>query len=154
MIHISLENWTAYARGALDEETRAEYESHLYSCDQCLELYMQAVEEVESQLPVLSHPSGFTDSVMEELSGHQEVSLKKPPQPRKSRKKQALIHYMVAAAMTLCFMATGAFSQFANVMSTIENVTAKQDESVITGWLQTSDSLTERLEEDSKEGTK
>lgn len=151
MNHIDYENWLLYATDSLDEETRSQYEKHLYSCDQCLELYLEAVEEAESQMPVLSDPLGFTDSIMKEIGGVQE---KPPPQikPKKNLRRQALVHYVIAAAMTLVLMSTGIFSELMSTVSAFENSAAKQEHSVISSWLNKTDSITEKIEDNIREG--
>ncbi|RWR04535.1 hypothetical protein [Siminovitchia fortis] len=154
MNHIEYEKWMLYATDSLDEKTRMHFENHLYSCDHCLELYLQAVEEAESQMPVLSDPSGFTDSIMKGIGSTQE---KQPPakmKPKKNIRKQTLVHYTAAAAMTLVLMSTGIFSQLTTTVSSFENAAYKQDHSVISGWLNKTDSITEKIEDNLREGNK
>ncbi|RST72479.1 hypothetical protein D4T97_015565 [Siminovitchia acidinfaciens] len=151
MNHIDYENWLLYATDSLDEKTRSKYENHLYSCDHCLELYLEAVEEAESQMPVLSDPSGFTDAIMKEIGG---VKEEPPPQikSKKNMRRQTLVHYTVAAAMTLVLMSTGIFSQLTSTLNAFENSAAKQDHSVISSWLNKTDSITEKIEDNIREG--
>ena len=68
-------------------KNREELEGHLYSCDQCLEHYLQALSENESSLPVLTNESGFTDLVMAEVSKQKSVNEKSAAvkQPEKSK---------------------------------------------------------------------
>ncbi len=62
-----MNNWLLYVQDELDEQTREEYENHLYSCDDCLEIYLQAVEANELQMPSLPETADFTDSVMKQI---------------------------------------------------------------------------------------
>ena len=64
MKHYTYDEWQQYVKNEINENTREELESHLYTCDQCLEVYLQAISENESSLPVLSSESNFTDQVM------------------------------------------------------------------------------------------
>ncbi|MFK4998457.1 anti-sigma factor family protein [Bacillus sp. N9] len=115
MKHKTFEKWLQYVQDDLDEQTRVEYENHLYSCDDCLELYLQAVEANEAQMPSLPAAMDFTDTIMKEI----EFSNKrKNPE---IRRKQTFIHYALAAAMTLLLMSTGVFSHLMNVASEFEN---------------------------------
>lgn len=153
MNHIDYEDWVLYATDSLDEETRLQYENHLYSCDHCLELYLEAVEEAESQMPVLSDPTGFTASIMKEIGGGK----KQPPvqiKPKKNIRRQTLVHYAVAAAMTLVLMSTGIFSELTSTISAFENSAGKQEHSVISSWLNKTDSITEKIEDNLREGDK
>ena len=45
----------------------SEYEEHLYSCDHCMDLYMEAIELVQDDLPSIEGPSLYTDEVMERI---------------------------------------------------------------------------------------
>ncbi|MFD1708205.1 hypothetical protein ACFSCZ_15920 [Siminovitchia sediminis] len=149
MKHIDNEKWILYVTDSLDEDTRVHYENHLYSCDHCLEQYLKAVQAAESQMPVLSNPLGFTDSIMKEIAVVEEKALIKP---KKNLRKQAFMHYAVAAAMTLALMSAGVFSQLVSTVSAFENSAAKEERSIISGWLNEADSITEKIEENIREG--
>lgn len=64
MKHISNEEWTRYVKGQLPEELRDSYETHLYECDACMDLYLQAIETSESSIPDLNEGSLLTESIM------------------------------------------------------------------------------------------
>ena len=68
MMHYSFEEWMKYVENELAEDVREIYEDHLYSCDQCLDLYLQAVAEEESKLPAMTNEANFTDFVMAQVS--------------------------------------------------------------------------------------
>ena len=153
MNHIKYENWIKYATDSLDDETRIHYENHLYSCDQCLELYLKAVEEVQSQMPTLSNSSSFTDSIMQEIEGLADEK-PVPVKTNKSRRKQTLIHYTVAAAMTLMLMSTGIFSQLTTTISAFEDSATKQEQSIVSGLLNQTESITEKIEDNIREGNR
>lgn len=53
MEHFSLEEWRKYAKNELSEPERELYENHLYICDQCLEVYLEAMDEEEDSLPAM-----------------------------------------------------------------------------------------------------
>lgn len=73
MKHYTFDEWLQYVNDEINEKTKEELENHLYSCDQCLNHYLMAVEANESSLPVLSDETGFTDSVMAEVSKQKTV---------------------------------------------------------------------------------
>ncbi|CAM3884316.1 hypothetical protein [Lederbergia lenta] len=153
MNHISYEKWFQYAQDKLDEETRTEYENHLYNCDHCLEIYLAAVEASETSMPVLTSSTSFTDSVMNQVN---ETKKEKPVINKrvKNNRRQTMIHYALAAAMTLILMSTGIFSQLMNVANEFDNPNPKHTESFVSNFLNNSISITDQLEENFKEGNK
>lgn len=151
MNHMTYEQWLQYAKDAIDEELRVQYENHLYSCDHCLELYMKAVEEAEYPHLDGSAAAGFADSVMKRINETKEVPRKKTSS---NIRKQTLLHYGFAAAMTVLLMSTGAFSQLVNIASTFESSAANQDRSIVDSFLQKTDSITNKIETTLEEGNK
>ncbi|WP_339164330.1 hypothetical protein [Siminovitchia sp. FSL W7-1587] len=140
MNHQTYGQWLQYAKDELDEELRVQYENHLYSCDHCLELYVKAVEEADYPSLADSVGASFSDSVMKRIEKPKEVPREKADG---NIKKQTLMHYGVAAAMTFLLMSTGAFSQLVNIASTFA---ANEDRSIVNGFLQNTDSITEKIE--------
>lgn len=86
-------DWQRFCDDQIDN--RQEYEKALRSCPECLEEYLQCAAGV------MEHPSpGFVDAVM---SGIADLAIKKP------RINRQLIHYLVAACLTVVFLRLGAF---------------------------------------------
>lgn len=166
MNHKTYENWLQYVNDELEEVLREEYENHLYSCDHCLELYLQAVEANEFQMPNVSETSTFTDEIMLKLNkpeSHQEKEIAsseienkrvRPSKKHKNKRKEMMIHYTLAAAMTLILMSTGVFSQLMNLVGEFEDSDGKPRESFIYSFLNNASSITEQLEDNLKEGDK
>lgn len=50
MNHVSEAQWVAYLADEIPEALKIEYENHLYSCDKCLSVYMEAMEKEETSL--------------------------------------------------------------------------------------------------------
>ncbi|WHY01079.1 hypothetical protein [Neobacillus sp. DY30] len=125
MKHFRYDEWLSYVRDEVSGKTREELESHLYTCDQCLEHYLLAVSEHESSLPVLSDENSFTDLVMAEVSKQKEFN-EQPPVVKQSVKKkkpfyqQAAFHYFIAAAATLLLTFSGVFQSLAAYAGAIE----------------------------------
>lgn len=135
MIHGSIASWQKYVRDELPEEVREMYEDHLYTCDQCLDTYMQAVTLCEAELPVVTEEQGLVEQVMFRLVGGQESSfvdegagvVRDPSEKHqlidflKETKKQqsfyesTIFHYFVAAAATFILMGSGVFSAMTQV---------------------------------------
>jgi anti-sigma factor RsiW len=128
MKHFSKDEWLNYVRNDINENIREEFEHHLYTCDQCLDSYLQAVAANESSFPILSSQGGFTDQVMAEVTKAKQVmvteSKKLIDQPKTNRKKpfyqQALFHYLLAAVATLMLTFSGAFHSLAVYAGTVE----------------------------------
>ncbi|MFF2447065.1 anti-sigma factor family protein [Neobacillus sp. NPDC058068] len=138
MKHYSYEEWLQYVKDEMSDQNREQLETHLYTCDQCLELYLQAMAENETSLPILSNQSSFTDLVMAEVSNmvpdtvrnlntvsmvplvpdtqHVEQKASK----KKSWYQQAGFHYLLAAAATLLLTFSGAFQSLATYAKSIE----------------------------------
>lgn len=76
MDHYSLEEWLKYVKNELGEKDREAYEDHLYTCDQCLEVYLEAMEEEEYALPAMPREDEFTNLVMAQISDNK---VKEPP---------------------------------------------------------------------------
>jgi predicted anti-sigma-YlaC factor YlaD len=116
MNHISYEQWMQYVKNELESQVREVYDDHLYNCDQCLELYLQAVSEHESELPVLSSTDTFTNSIMEQVS-----ETKKPLTKKNGPFYQnTLFHYAIATAMTILFMTSGVFQSITQYVDTVK----------------------------------
>jgi predicted anti-sigma-YlaC factor YlaD len=117
MSHIALEEWKNYARGEMDDNKRTECEEHLFSCDRCMSLYMEAIETVQEELPSIEGPSLYTDEVMERIPFKPD-SVKKPV--KKLWYEEKVFHYVLATAMTLILMATGIFGELMKITTEFE----------------------------------
>lgn len=128
MKHFTIDEWLQYVRNEINENLRDEFEEHLYTCDQCLDYYLQAVEENESSFPIISSQGNFTDLVMGEVTKAKQLkvvaSKKSKSQPKTNTKKpfyqQAVFHYLLAAVATLMLTFTGAFHSLAVFAGTVE----------------------------------
>ncbi|WP_421383046.1 hypothetical protein ACOJQI_02030 [Bacillus salacetis] len=109
MKHVSYEEWLKYVENELSEKVREKYEEHLYSCDDCMEIYLTALEASETSFPGFSEDH-FTDSIIADIQRYKE-----PVEPDAGKKQKfyqrAAFHYLIAAAMTILLMYTGVFQQ-------------------------------------------
>ncbi|MFI8575580.1 anti-sigma factor family protein [Rossellomorea aquimaris] len=117
MSHIALEEWMNYARDEMDDNKRTEYEEHLYSCDQCMSLYMEAIEAVQDELPSIEGPSLFTEEVMERIPVERDPVMKPG---KKQWYEEKVFHYVLATAMTLILMASGIFGELSKITTEFE----------------------------------
>lgn len=67
MTHFTKAEWMRYVEGELPSKMREEAENHLYLCDDCLQLYLQAATESESTLPNEQRLEKMTNQIMDEL---------------------------------------------------------------------------------------
>jgi anti-sigma factor RsiW len=144
MRHFSNEEWMSYINDKLSETTCEELEDHLFSCDQCLEVYIKMIDRQAQELPVIDY-SSFTDEIIAEL-----------PQ-KKVRKKtlyqRTLFHYAVAAVITLTLMTTGFFQSVMGVVTTVEaSSISKPQQSVSNGLMEKALALIEIMDVKQKEG--
>jgi anti-sigma factor RsiW len=144
MRHFSNEEWMSYINDKLSETTCEELEDHLFSCDQCLEVYIKMIDRQAQELPVIDY-SSFTDEIIAEL-----------PQ-KKVRKKTLyqlmLFHYAVAAVITLTLMTTGFFQTIMGVVTTVEvSSVSKPQQSVSNSLMEKSLALFETIDIKQKEG--
>jgi hypothetical protein len=134
MKHFSYDEWLNYIKNDITENIREEFENHLYTCDQCLELYLQAIAEHESSLPTLPNESIFTELVMSEVSKqHSKESAVEQKETKKSLFYQhAAFHYFLAAAATLLLMFSGVFQSLATYASAVEAPTIQEKKPSVT----------------------
>src|SRR5690625_4861279 len=126
MKHITYENWIEYVQGNI--ENVEQYEQHLYKCDQCLTLYMKALE---------------TEIVQSVKSKQAEKTVSENVSSSNSFKKK-MFHYALAACLTLFLMSTGVFSEMTKIVDQIESNT-NNDLSVINRFVEHSISITNQV---------
>lgn len=117
MNHISYEQWMSYVKNELTDTVREVYDDHLYSCDLCLEQYLQAVEEYESELPAISNEAEFTDMIMAQVKQTKKQESESPT----PFYQKTIFHYAVATAMTILFMSSGVFQSITKYVYTVQS---------------------------------
>lgn len=142
MKHYSYDEWMKYVKDEINDTDREQLENHLYTCDKCLENYLEAVSANETSLPVLSNESSFTDQVMamltpsvvpdtiNDLTTMETVRLvpdtinntiNNTVDRKKPFYQQAVFHYLLAAVATILLMFSGAFQSLATYASSLES---------------------------------
>lgn len=132
MSHIPLVEWKKYVIDEINDDKRLLYEQHLYTCDQCMDLYMEAIKSIQDEIPIIEDPSTYTNKVMSQIPFGKATM----PITRKEIKKrwyeEKLFHYMLATAMTFLLMAAGVFSGLTNVTTQFEKSRQSQNQSSFT----------------------
>lgn len=157
MMHYSKEEWMKYVKNELASDIREEYENHLYTCDQCLDIYLEAVAGEEAELPGIVNESGFTDLIMAQIAESQPPVLYIPADKKPIRPfyQSAIFHYSIAAAMTILLMSTGVFQSITQYTVTVQKQSFQEKKTSVTegivdktfAWM---DSLDEKSKEDDK----
>jgi predicted anti-sigma-YlaC factor YlaD len=152
MNHISLGEWKNYAKDEINDDKRFLYEQHLYICDQCMDLYMEAIDSIQDEAPAIEDPSNYTNEVMSTI--HFEKA-KRPMSEKEIKKRwyeEKVFHYVLATAMTLLLMATGVFSGLTNITTQFEKNSKDQQQSSITeNVLNKTTALLDQVEQSEKE---
>lgn len=114
MKHYTIAQWTEYIGGQLTEEAQNECETHLYGCDECLQVYMDCVAQLEPQPAedLLETEAGQPEDIWIEQIMVRIEKQKQPPLPFSPPRKAALyrkpvFQYALAAVITIILMATG-----------------------------------------------
>ncbi|THE12181.1 hypothetical protein E1I69_11715 [Bacillus timonensis] len=147
MRHFSNEEWLLYIKDQLEEPKREELENHLFSCDQCVEVYTELVESHAEEIPYLDNDS-FTDGVIQKLPLTKE-------RLGKSFLQSPIFHYGIAAVVTLTLMSTGVFQSMTGIIGTVEASSfSEQKQSVSNQLMEKTLSLFDIIETNHEEGEK
>lgn len=117
MKHPSKAEWNDYIARRLPIAQYERYELHLYTCDECLSVYMRCINEQASDMPQLHDEAAFTEKVITS------IRKKKSPAVRQTFYKRTLVHYGAAAIVTLMLMTTGTFQGILSLVSDVESLT-------------------------------
>lgn len=131
MNHVSQQQLEAYISDTLTDEERVIVEDHIYECELCLQQFMSGVEHDEHHLPASTTVPDFAHDILpvtavepsEEAESHQ-------VKPSKSQAFRPLIHYVVAASITIILMASGLFQSILGWTSTINESSQHAEQSI------------------------
>lgn len=159
MKHITNDQWRKYINDELHENVREQYESHLYSCDQCLDLYLELIEKNSASLPEFSYDSTFTDVIMNQvIESNKQMKDEdhhiKIHSNQKKIQQKTFIHYVLAVAMTFVLMSTGVFQQLMGVVNQFESSKTESDSSFVMQMMNKPSSITSMIENNLQEGKK
>lgn len=142
--HLTLEDLQKYTQNTMPEEIRDEIEDHLFSCDDCLGIYMTLVNE--ESLPELNN-SNFTDEVMSKIPN---------VHTKQGKKSNAIFfHYVIAASVTFLLMTSGVFQSMLGISSVMAESSVKSQETSVTqNIMDRALTLLEKVERPQKEEKK
>ncbi|GAB6990253.1 hypothetical protein [Paenibacillus pini] len=110
---VTIQEWILYVQGECSVVQSERLEWILEQDENALELYMQALEQVEDRLPPLTEPDHFVDSVMVHLPvmASEILFSEKIVEAKRRWYEHKLFHYAVAACLTLIFLSAGWFDK-------------------------------------------
>lgn len=128
-MHPSKAKWNDYIARRLPVAQYEQYEMHLYTCDECLFVYMTCINEQASDMPQLHDEEAFTEKVMTS------IRKEKSPAARQEFYKRTIVHYGAAAIVTLMLMTTGTFQGMLSLVSDVESLTATEQRASLSDHL-------------------
>jgi hypothetical protein len=147
VIHFEHTDWKAYIHNEVSEDKREKMEDHLYTCDQCLDVYMELMTDDSITLPLVSNEN-FTDKIMSEISFKSDGSMVK-----RTFYQHPIFHYVIAASITFILMTSGFFQNITGIVSTVEAASiTEQEEAVSSSLMNKVLSLFEIIEPKHKDG--
>ncbi len=132
MNHCTTELIQAYILDSLTEIERTEFEDHAFACDHCLVEYVNCIEAEGYPLPILSNEEQFTEQIMSKIAKRDNTSTTASTTAWVRRKSRLLplVHYGIAASITLLLMTSGVFQGITRLASTIEEAPKQEEPSI------------------------
>lgn len=150
MNHVSKAGWVAYLADEMPEDIKIEYENHLYSCDECLSVYMEAMEMEEASLLIVGD---IADSVMKSIKREKGGAEEEATQIRKEQSLRTIArHYLIAAGFTVLLMAGGVFQSLTEYVDSVETTSVKETKSLTDGIIDKTFNWMDSIEKKNKEG--
>lgn len=140
MEHYNELQWKLFSENLIDESQQLEMQNHLLECQQCLELYLDAIEE-KSMLEPSIISKDFTEKVMKEVTVE---NRKRTRETFKKKRKNIIACYFAASFITIFFMWSGVFQRVVDTSprasGEIASANLKKNTIFVSGW---TDKLTE-----------
>ncbi|MDX8046208.1 hypothetical protein SH601_09415 [Gracilibacillus sp. S3-1-1] len=103
MTHITKDMLRSYIEG--ETEYAEHIDQHLLECDECVALYMSVLDDIEMNSTL---SSDFTDKTIQQIE-------KTTVTPKRNKKNHLLVHYLVAAGLTMLLTVSGVFQGVTNM---------------------------------------
>ncbi|KGP91134.1 hypothetical protein N780_17260 [Pontibacillus chungwhensis BH030062] len=142
MKHIETTRLEAYIEDSLSDHERWEIEDHLDVCDLCFEAYMTSIETwtLEPSLAM-----DFTDQTFDQIIKKQVMPGKEAKRSAVQKQKRTLVHYGLAAGLTMILMISGVFEQ---VLHVFDEDSFKERPSISKNIVSETDRLLQKVNED------
>lgn len=110
MKHYSREEWLIFKKDGFDNCEMEKMEDHLYSCDLCMKIFLDVLDDNDITKAEESIPDSFTRNTLIYIKEKGNASPSITKRTEFLRRRQNLFTYYVAAAvLTLVFMGGGVF---------------------------------------------
>jgi len=134
-MHYTQDQWQMFYDKELDAEQLDLMESHLETCESCLELFLNCISLIETDAVAGQINADFAQHTMDFIKQSQGLDHKRPSAKRKRRRM--LINYVAAAAVTIVLMSGGVFQSADDQAAQIpreNDRTAFEEKSLLFTW--------------------
>lgn len=126
MKHYDYMEWFFYKEKNISDEKYREMEEHLYNCDECMNIFLSLIDNLEIDQAEEAISSDFTKNVIGNI---QKVKYK--PKPKIYNEATSFIsgfgYYVAAAAVVIMLTWSGFFSGLVDVVPKIAETTIEEN---------------------------
>lgn len=145
MKHYDYVEWLLYKNNLISEEKRIEMEDHLYSCDNCMEIFLSSIEEIEIEEAGKLIPEDFTQGILKKTKNIRTI---KRPKNKNKRLNEIFLYYASVASVAIFLTAGGIFGSMVEVVPKIDVGVGIEESRVKAGKIyDLSESITNRTSE-------
>lgn len=133
MTHYEKEKWILYKKNLLNDKETINMEEHLYTCDDCMDTFLNLIDSEEISIAENLIPTDFTEKIMDKidsaiqitgLSSKVKSNSINNVRSKTTRKKKMIenifMYYVAAASVVLVLTAGGVFTKMTEFP--IENI--------------------------------
>lgn len=120
MNHYDHVEWMLYKNKALSNDKMKEMEEHLYSCQDCLDIFLSLIDEQEEIYAGEMISSDFIPKVSEKIAEHKIVKLDVDRSKNRKSINYQLGYYAAVASVTI-FLTLGGF--YTNLVDSVPKIT-------------------------------
>lgn len=117
MKHYDYVEWLFYKKNMLSIEKMDEMEEHLYSCDECMEIFLSLIDEEEIRMASTIVPEDFNKNIMKKIKSSKDKKI----QPIRKPVKYPFGYFVAVASVTIVLTLGGVFT---NLVDTVPNISA------------------------------
>lgn len=126
MKHYDHIEWIFYKKKVLSEEKMMEMEEHLYTCDECLDIFLSLIDNDEVEEAEKSIPIDFTNNIMTEVQNVKHMPKVKTNRPIK-KYKEIFTYYVAVAAVTIVLTMGGFYTRLVDTLPNVAKSNAIRD---------------------------
>ncbi|MCF6464889.1 hypothetical protein C3E90_03120 [Clostridium sp. Cult2] len=123
MKHYDGIEWIFYKEKVLSDEKQLEMEEHLYTCDDCMDIFLSLIEKEEVDKAEESLSLDFTANVMDNIKN---VQYKPKPKVKKpvTRSREIFTYYVAVASVAIILTLGGLYSGLVDMVPRVGMSTA------------------------------